>query len=81
MSSHDFLDIEATHQSNRVILHAGIISPLATDTPCCSFCGSSRDLRYTRRGTTEAVCGICGNMGEPIPKSAFEAQQIRELNL
>ena len=73
-----FLNIEHHSTHSQVIDHAGIVNPLATDKPCCPFCGSTRDLRYTRRGDTAIICGICGYDGEPITQSAFLAAQLRE---
>ena len=61
------------------IAHCGISSPLATATMACPSCGSVRDLRYTRRGDTAIICGICGYDGEPTTQSAFLAAQLREV--
>jgi hypothetical protein len=78
MPDNSFMNMATVGFHSEVIAHSGIINPLATGDLCCSFCGSTRDLRYTRKRANEITCGICGNTDEPIPKSAFEAAQLRD---
>ena len=78
MVNNSFLNIEQHNTHSQVIAHAGIVTPLATGILCCPFCGSTRDLRYTRRGDTTIVCGVCHYEGEQTTQSAFLAAQLRE---
>ena len=75
MSFENLSTSTATHSP--ALEHAGIVANCSPYVPVCPSCGTP--IKVTRRVYERQDCP-CGNLDfYPIPQSAYEAEQLREM--